>query len=120
MSKLAQSVFSYSLYLLLMGAAFLLLPEWFDSLLAVAPSDNGWLRLCGLLVAVIGMFYLAIGRLGHAPLCRWTILTRVAAFAGVSALVLTNQLPQPFFLLGIIDVVSAAWTWMLAGKSTVA
>lgn len=116
MSPIARTVYLYGLYLIVAGLFFLLLPGWFGPLFGVVREDHGWLRLIGLLIADLGLFYSFIGRYDHEPLCRLTVFARVGVAIVAALLVFSGSVPKPFLLLGLIDLAGAIWTQLQPAK----
>jgi hypothetical protein len=47
---------------------------------------------------------------------RWTVWARIAVIFFFAAFVLLVSAPRALLLLGLIDLLSAAWTWLALQK----
>jgi hypothetical protein len=110
MSKAAKSLFIFGIYAVLIGLAFLAVPDALISLLHLPPISSGWARAIGLLVLVIGTYDIISARSEVLPLIKASVLVRFGFALGISALVATGQMPAAAMPLGLIDAAGAIWT----------
>jgi len=111
MSAAAKSVFVFSIYLLLLGFAFMAAPQ-----AAVAPlgieADDIWTRALGIVCATLGFYYLQAARHELTPFFRATIVGRFFVLASVLTLIVVLHKPPVLIVFGIVDAVFGVWTWV--------
>lgn len=111
MSPAARSVFWFGFYPALTGVVLVLAPNLLLTLSGLPPTREAWIRLMGMLLVIIGFFYVQAGRAGLTPFFHWTIVSRLGSGAVVGGLV-AGQLASPVSLLfWLVDLAGAIWTW---------
>lgn len=111
MSRAARSVFVFSFYLFATAATLILAPNLLLRTLGVAPTTEPWIRVLGVVVAVIGTYYFSCARSGSIPFFRATLPGRFGVLLGFSGLVALGYAPTPILLFGLVDAAGAIWTW---------
>jgi hypothetical protein len=112
MSRSAQSVLVFGLYLVAVGFALVAIPNPLLVLLQFPASSEVWPRVVGVLALVLAYYYVQAARHELTAFFRWTVTARAAVFALFTALVLLRLAPAPLALLGGVDLLAAAWTGM--------
>jgi hypothetical protein len=121
LSAPAKSVFVFGVYLLLLGALLMLAPNFLLGLFRIAPTSEVWVRVAGMLVLVIGAYYVLAALAGLLVFMRWTVALRMCVLLFLSALALTGLGPMVLILFGLVDLLGAAWTaWALRRNSNAA
>jgi hypothetical protein len=111
MSNLARSITVFGIYLSIAGLSFIFMPNLILPLLGFAATTEVWIRLVGLLTAILGMYFLYSVRYDDRHFFRATLYARLIFFSGVTLLVVL-RLGSPLLLLfGLVDLAGAAWTW---------
>ena len=114
MSRAARSVLAFGIYLLVLGAGLLVVPNTLLALFRQPPTQEPWLRVVGLVVLVLGLYYVSAAREQVTAFFRWTLWGRPLAVVVLVALVLAGVAPAFVLILGAIDLMAAAWTfWAL-------
>ncbi|MFV3126559.1 hypothetical protein [Niveispirillum sp. KHB5.9] len=108
MSHAARSVRLFALYLGANGLTLLFVPNLLLGLLGLAPTQEPWIRVLGVIVFNLGLYYHA-GAEG-VGFQRITIVTRVIVLASFAGLVLTGLAPGLLVLFGLVDFAGAVWT----------
>lgn len=108
MSHAALSLRLFALYLGTNGLILLLIPNLLLTLLGLAPTEEPWIRVLGIIVFNLGLYYYA-GADG-AAFQRITVVTRVIVLIGFAGLVLTGLAPGQLVLFGLVDFTGAVWT----------
>jgi len=108
MNRAALSLRLFALYLGANGLVLLLIPNLLLTLLGLAPTEEPWIRVLGIIVFNLGLYYHA-GADGVA-FQRITVVTRVIVLAGFAGLVLAGQAPGQLVLFGLVDFTGAIWT----------
>lgn len=111
MSKAARSVFSFSIYLMAMGAALTLAPSFLLGLLAQPPTDDVYIRILGMLVFILGFYYLKAAQYDLTPFIRWTVYGRLAGFFMFCVLGFGGFGSPVLILFGVVDGSAALWTY---------
>jgi len=109
-SRASRSLFVFAIYVILVGIAFVAVPERVISLLQLPPAAAGWGRVVGLLALVIGTYDLVAARADLLVYVRASVYVRFGFAAGVTLLVVTHQMPVTILPLAAIDAISALWT----------
>ena len=110
MSKSAFSLLIYSLYMLATGLVVMTYPNFLLGLFGVAPTTEGWIRLVGMLVFIVGYYDFMSARAGMVGFLRWSVYARFGAFVTFVAFVAFKFLPPIVILFGVVDAVMATWT----------
>jgi len=110
-SRAAASVLAFGVYLLVLGIGLLLVPNTLLALFGQPPTREPWLHVVGLVVLVLGLYYLGAAREEVTAFFRWTLVGRPLALVVLIVLVAAGSAPAFVLILGAIDAVSAAWTW---------
>ena len=79
--------------------------------LGFAAATEPWVRVLGIVVAVLGAYYVVAARAELTVFFRASVWIRFAvlvAFAGLAAI---GWAPPMLILFGIVDTIAAAWTW---------
>ena len=112
MSNAARSVAVFGVYLCVVGLSFFFIPNTLLPPLGFAPTTEVWIRLVGLVTAILGMYFLYAVRFDDRVFFRATIISRLIFPAGVTGLV-ASGLGKPILLaFALIDLAGAAWTWL--------
>ncbi len=112
MTRAARSLFVFGTYLLLLGVTLVVAPNPLLRLFGLPATGEVWIRVAGVLVAILGAYDLQAARYRLIPLFRTTIVARTAVL--VLFIVFTSAgLVNPILVLfGVIDFLGAVWTWL--------
>jgi hypothetical protein len=112
MSESARSVFYFGVYLLVLGALLILVPNVLLAFGAMPPTGEVWIRLVGMLVLILGTFYMVAGRNNLTAFFRWTLVTRTTAVFFLLGFIFA-RLASPFILVFWLgDLAGAIWTFL--------
>lgn len=118
LSPPAKSVFVFGIYLLLLGALLVLAPNFLLGLFRIPPTTEVWVHVVGMLVLVIGAYYVLAAVAELRAFMRWTVAIRMAVLAFLAAFALTGLGPMVLILFGLVDAAGALWTaWALRRNS---
>ncbi|MEO6394674.1 MAG: hypothetical protein ABIO40_02030 [Devosia sp.] len=112
MTLAARSIFVFGLYLVLLGAALMIVPNVVLAPFGFPATNEVWIRLAGSLVVIIGWFFLVAARHENGPFFRATLLARPFLFLSLVAFVLFGLAPPQLILFGVIDLLGALWTFL--------
>jgi hypothetical protein len=113
MNNAAVSVYVFGIYLLgLVGPGFMVMPHAMLGLAGLSAGDDLWIRVVGLLAALIGFYYVMAARAQLDPFFRWTVGARCAAAAFMVLMVLLGKAGPALLLFAAADLAAAGWTFM--------
>lgn len=111
MSSSAKSVFVFGCYMLLLGVPLLLAPNLLLGIFGFPPTQEVWIRIVGLLVLYLGVYYVLAGRKEIRAFISATVPIRGSVLL-VFAVFVANDMVSPMLLvLGLPDLLGAFWTW---------
>ncbi len=111
MSRAARSVFTWGLMMLAYGSAFLLAPNFFLVLVRMPPTSEAWIRVAGLLMVILGGYYLTCARAEQHTFLRATVPGRIVFALGLATFVGLGLVQPPLLLVALVDTCGAFWTW---------
>ncbi len=111
MSGPGRSVFVFGCYMLALGLGLLLVPNLLLGLFGFPPSREVWIRVVGLLVLYLGVYYLYAGRWGHRAFIGLTVPIRLSVLPVFSLFASLNLVSPMLVLLAVPDLCGALWTW---------
>jgi hypothetical protein len=112
MSKAATSVFVFSIYLFILGAVLVVVPNTLLALFGLPETNEVWVRVVGMLVVILGYYYLTAARNELTAFLRATVYGRFAVLLFFVAFVVFGFAPPILILFGAIDAAAAGWTGM--------
>jgi uncharacterized membrane protein HdeD (DUF308 family) len=108
----------FGVYLAANGAGFFLAPALILPRLGLpAPADE-WIRIVGILSAILGMYFVYCAQPGQRRFFQATVIARLMFFSGVLSLVLLGLAPPLLVLFGLIDLAGAGWTQYALHKTS--
>jgi len=116
MSQAAKSLFVFGIYLCGLGLILLLVPNLILQVFGVPPTNEVWIRINGMFVLCLSFYYVQTARNELTIFIRWTVWTRVAVIFCFAAFVLLVSAPKALLWFGLIDLLSAIWTWLALKK----
>lgn len=114
----AKSLFVFGIYLLMLGALLVLAPNPTLGLFRMAPTNEVWIRVVGMLVLVIGSLDTLSALAELRPVMQWSVPLRGAVLLFLLAFVVTGLGPPVLILFGLIDFAGACWTGWALRNST--
>ena len=119
MSQAAKSLFVFGIYLCGLGLILLLAPNLILRVFGVPPTNEVWIRINGMFVLFLSFYYVQAARNELTIFIRWTVWTRIAVIIYFVAFILLVSAPKALLLFGLIDLLSAFWTWLALEKDAV-
>lgn len=114
MSKAAFSVFVFAIYLYVLGVVLVVVPNVLLSLFGIPETSEVWVRVVGMLVILLGVYYTTGARNELRPFLRATVSCRSAVLVFFVAFVVLGLAPPVLILFGVVDAAAALWTgWAL-------
>ena len=112
MKKAATSIRVFGIYLMLLGPVVIAAPNLVLAPFGIPPTSEVWLRVVGVVVLVLGYYYLQAARHDLVPFYRATVPARTFVFLSFVAFVLFGLVKPALILFGTIDLAGAAWTFV--------
>ncbi|HEY0545576.1 MAG TPA: hypothetical protein VGC91_09390 [Pyrinomonadaceae bacterium] len=109
-------MFVFGIYVCGLGLTLLLVPNLILQVFGVPPTREVWIRINGMFVLCLSFYYVQAARNELTIFIRWTIWTRVAVIIYLAAFILLASAPKVLLLFGLIDLLSAIWTWLALKK----
>ena len=119
MTTAAKSLFVFGVYLCGLGVVLLLVPNLILHLFGAPPTNEIWIRVNGMFVLCLSFYYVQAARNNLTVFIRWTVWARVAVIFFFAAFVLLLSAPKALLLFGVIDLLSAIWTWSALKKEVI-
>ncbi|MCB9082239.1 MAG: hypothetical protein H6555_11060 [Lewinellaceae bacterium] len=110
MSKAANSIFIYSLYLFMMGLALMIIPNHLLAIFDLEPTSEIWIKVLGLFAFTTGIYYYYSSRHEQVAFYTSTVAGRIFFFVALLSFVLIFQVNPVIALIGSVDLVGALWT----------
>jgi hypothetical protein len=110
MSGTARSVFVYGIYVLGLGATLLLIPTVPLKLFGLAEATEVWVRVAGMTVLFLGIFYLLAARNEVHDQFVASVVLRFAVVGFFAAFAALGYTTWNILLLTPLDIVFALWT----------
>ncbi|MFO1280849.1 MAG: hypothetical protein U1F51_00030 [Burkholderiales bacterium] len=111
MSKAGFTVRAFGYYLVALGIALVAVPNLLLGAFLMPETNEVWIRVVGLLVFNIGVYYIVAARSEVIEFFRTTIVTRALIFAGFAAFVLAGLAKPMLIGFGAVDFLGGLWTW---------
>ncbi|MFN8382162.1 MAG: hypothetical protein U0V02_09495 [Anaerolineales bacterium] len=112
MSKSARSVFIFGLYLDILGIVLLVIPNILLGAFQLPSTNEVWIRVVGMLVFLLGIYYILAARKEMIDFFQWTVYLRSTVIFFFAVLVLFGYAKPLLMLFGVIDLLGAIWTGM--------
>jgi hypothetical protein len=116
MSQAAKSLFAFGIYLCGLGLLLVLVPNLLLQFFGVPPTNEVWIRINGMFVLCLSFFYVLAARNELTIFIRWTVWARIAVIIYFASFVLLVAAPKALLLFGMIDLLTAIWTWLALKK----
>jgi len=110
MTRAMRSVYVFGIYLFVLAAVLLVAPNVLLGMFGMAPTSEVWIRVVGMLVGLLGVYYTQAARAGLAVFVRLTVPVRFAVPVVFLVFVLLGCAPATLILFGVVDALGAAWT----------
>ncbi len=110
MSAAAKTIFYFGIYVIFLGLTLLAAPGLPLALFRDQTEDVVWLRVLGLVVAILGFYYIQAARHELKPFFQATVYARPVVILVFIVMVLF-RLGKPYMILfGLGDLLGALWT----------
>jgi len=116
MTSAARSVRVFSIYLALLAVALLLVPNLILGAVGLPSTSEVWIRVAGMLVALLAVYYWTAAATELTPFFRATVLCRLSVPLFFLIFVTGGWVEWPLLLFAVPDALGAAWTWRELGR----
>lgn len=111
MERSAFTVFVDGIILCIMGSAMTGFPSVFLNILNLAPGDTVFMaRIIGLLVVIIGSYYVFVAFNNLREFFIITVFGRLIFFTGTVVFYFLGYVGPQIFLISILDLITPLWT----------
>ncbi|MBT3239957.1 MAG: hypothetical protein HON98_04335 [Chloroflexi bacterium] len=111
MSRAGKSVYYFGYYVFGMGLLLLFISNLLLPIVNVPTTDEVWIRLVGMLLLVLGLFYRVVGKNNFLPGIHLTLVTRSLAFFVILGFIYFGFISWVIFLFWLGDLAGVIWTW---------
>lgn len=117
MNPAARSLHWFGLYLCVLGPGLVIAPALLLAPFGVAPPQEAWVRVAGVLALLIGLYYVLAARHEFMPLVQASVATRLGVLLVFVGLVMFAAAPRALILFGLVDALAAGWTALLLHRA---
>ena len=110
MSRSAFSVFVFGLYLSVLGTILLIAPNSLLRLFAFAETDEVWIRVVGMLLAILACYYIHASQNEVTIFFRATVYGRCSIPVFFMIFVALDFAPPMLILFVVVDAMGGVWT----------
>ena len=111
MQKTYKSMYGQMIYVLLAGAQLLFVPNVLLGIVGMEPTTEIWIRLMGMLVLVLSIYYYYMAKYGNDKVVWATVLGRLIFCGGLVVFVLLGLAKPALIGFAIVETGLALWTW---------
>jgi hypothetical protein len=106
----ARTVKYFSYYLFALAAVLILIPNVLLSVFQLPETNEVWIRVVGVLVGCIAVYYHEMARQNLLPFLAMTVWVRIGVLLAFVGLWIAGVGPVQLILFGVLDAVAALWT----------
>lgn len=117
MTKAAFTVRAFGYYLLVLGVVLIVVPNLLLTLSFMPATSEVWIRVVGVLVLNIGVYYLYAAKAEATAFFRASVYTRAFVLVSFAAFWLLGLAKPMLVLFGAVDAVGGLWTWRALKES---
>lgn len=119
MSPSSKSVLYFGIYLTLVGSTLLFIPNLFLSLIGVENTSEVWIRLAGILLIALSVYYIVAAKYQLPIIFKVTALIRCTIIIFFSVFVYLKMMEPVMLIFGAIDLAGGVWTYLAMKKEGV-
>ncbi len=110
--KKSLSLTVQAIYVLITALQLIFVPNMLLGMFGFEPTSEIWIKVLGIVLLVLVIYYYAIIQSGDKTLLKFTIYGRLAVVIGFCLLVLAGLAPVQLIMFAGIDLATAIWTWL--------
>jgi hypothetical protein len=107
----ATTVRVFGIYLIGAAIGLMLAPNLLLAGIGAPPALDVWVRMTGMVAAIIGYYYLRAAAMNLRPLFVWSVHARLAVPVVIGAFIVAGMASPVLMGFGIVDAIAAYWTW---------
>ena len=112
MSKTAFTIKASCCYIIAVGLALVLVPNLVLSAMRMPPTNDVWIRVLGVVVINIGIFFWVAARIEAVALFHVSVVVRPLVLVWFGVFVLLGFVSPMLLVFGVIEALGALWTWL--------
>ncbi|MDR9366748.1 MAG: hypothetical protein RI575_15535 [Balneolaceae bacterium] len=113
MSRSAISVLVYGIFLAFNGIMLLFVPNALLTPLGIEPTFEVWVRLSGILLMAISVYYFLAARYEIIVIMKATAFIRFTIIFFFSAFALLDFVSPNIIIISVIDLLGGIWTYVM-------
>ncbi len=107
------SMFVFGIYIIIIGTGFLVMPNVILPIFKFEKTNEVWIRIMGLIVAILGYYYIN-ATVHDLTVFYWsTVWGRFVILVGFTLLVVLKKAKPMLVLFGLVDSAGAVWNYYL-------
>ncbi|HCS20935.1 MAG TPA: hypothetical protein DIW47_10325 [Bacteroidetes bacterium] len=118
MSRSAKSVFIFGMYLAVIGLILLFVPNALITPFGIAPTEEVWIRLSGILFMALTVYYVLAAKHEIVVIMKATAFIRMTIIVFFTAFVLLEFVSATILIFAAIDFLGGIWTFFLLKKES--
>lgn len=113
MTRAALSVYIYGIYMLTgVGLPFLIIPHFTLGMFGLSTGDDMWIRFTGVVIGILGSFYIAAVLTRTHHMYAWTVPARYATASFMCVMVALGKTGLALLFFAGLDALTASLTWV--------
>jgi hypothetical protein len=104
------SVFIFGIYLIIVAAGFLFIPNIILPIFKLPKTEEQWIRVLAIVLVAVASYYIVAAMNGLTIILWTTVYVRFGVAVSFIGLVLAKKAKPPLIIFGIIDTMGALWT----------
>jgi hypothetical protein len=97
-------------YVIISGLQLLFIPNFLLATFGLEPTSEIWIRVLGMLVLVLSIYYYAIYKSGNKEVVRATVQGRLLFCAGLVMFVILGMAKPILLFFAVVETCLALWT----------
>ena len=104
------SIFIFGIYLIVVAAGFLIMPNAILPMFKMPKTHEQWIRVMAVVVGVLAYYYIVAAMNNLTPIFWATVYGRFGVLIAFVGLVLAKKAKPPLIIFGVMDTAGAVWT----------
>jgi len=104
------SILVFGIYLIVVAAGFLFMPNAILPIFKMPKTNEQWIRVMAVVVGVLAYYYIVAALNNLTPYFWASVYGRFGVLVAFVVLVLSKKAKSPLILFGVIDAAGAIWT----------
>lgn len=100
----------FGYYLVLVSATLIFAPNMLLSMLQIEETREPWIRIVGILVACLSVYYIRMGKSGNDDFAETSVYVRLSVLVSFVILAVMAIAPWQLVGFGVVDALAALWT----------